>query len=218
MNKWLLTGAILAATWAAPAPADSTAAHCEIYPRGADRPGRLLACTFSQRQGALTIRRSDGVIHDLAPVGDTPGSYRDQDGHPAWRQSGLGEQGLIFRFEQETVYVYWDTTALYPQADPANPTAPFTTVDYAATTLLRCRAAGSQRAGRCPAGILRMAGNQASIAVMSPAGERFTMNFMKDRVNAGNRQVKAMLKGDTWIVTVSDGDVYEVPLAAISGD
>jgi len=218
MNKWIVTLSVLIAAGTTAAQADSTAARCEIYPRGSDTLSKMLACTFSQRQGAVTITRSDGVTYDLTPVGDTPGNYRDQDGKPAYRQSGLGDQGQIFRLARESVFVYWDTSALHPQTDANNPTAPFTTADYDATALLRCRAADQKEFGTCPAGILRMENKQASIVVMNPAGEKFTINFMENYVNATNREVKARLNGDTWTVTSSNGEVYEVPLAAIEGD
>ena len=58
---------------------------------------------------------------------------------------------------------------------------------------------------------------QASITVRSPQGEQFTINFMRDYVNATNRRLDAMLDGDTWTVTMENGDVYKVPLAAIEG-
>ena len=105
-----------------------------------DKASAMIACTFGQRQGAVTISRSDGVTHDLTPVGDAPGNFRDQRGSTVYRQSGLGDQGLIFRFPDESVYVYWNTAALEP-ATPDHPTWSFTTQDYDATTLLRCRAA-----------------------------------------------------------------------------
>jgi hypothetical protein len=177
----------------------------------------MIHCTFGQRQGYVTITREDGVTHELSPVGDGPGNFRDQHGRTVYRQSGLGDQGLIFRFPDESVYVYWSTAALEP-ADPNNPTWPFTTKDYDATTLLRCRAAGDTEFGECPAGILRMEGNQASVVVQNQAGEQFTINFMTDYVNATNREVDAKLEGDTWIVTIDGKEVYKVPLAAIEGD
>ncbi len=74
-------------------------------------------------------------------MGDTPGNFLDQQGRPGYRQSGLGDQGLIFRFDDESVYVYWNTVALHPQNEN-NPTWPFTTADYDATTLLHCQAGG----------------------------------------------------------------------------
>jgi len=199
------------------AMADSTDARCDIYPAGSDHTDKMIPCTFSQRQGNITIYREDGVTHDLSPLGDAPGNFRDQDGRPVYRQSGLGDQGLIFRFEDESVYVYWNTAALEPQADEDNWTAPFTTKDYDATTRLRCRAAGDAEFGSCPAGVLRMEGGQASIVVQNQLGEQFTINFMKDYVNATNRKAEARLEGDTWIVTIDDSEMYEVPLAAIEG-
>jgi hypothetical protein len=168
----------------------------------------------------VTITRSDGVTHDLAPVGDTPGNFRDQDGHAVYRQSGLGEAGLIFRFPKESVFVYWDNAASAP-ADADNATAPFATKyaggEYDATTLLRCKAAGDRAFGNCPAGILRMEDGQASIVIQSPRGAQFTINFMTDYVNATVGEVATVLNGDLWTVTRDNGEVYEVPLAAIEG-
>ena len=201
---------------AAVSVADSTDAACEVYPRGEDHTDVLIPCSFSQRQGYISIFRSDGVTHELSPVGDTPGKLEDQDGRSVTRQSGLGDQGLIFRFPEESVYVYWNTGRLKP-VDDDNWTAPFTTEDYDATTRLRCRAAGDKEFGSCPAGILRMEDGQASIVVQNQLGEQFTINFMSDYVNATNREVLARLEGDTWILDFANGETWEVPLAAIEG-
>ena len=208
--------AAIALGFAAQAAADSTEARCDIYPAGADHTDRMIRCTFSQRQGYITIVRDDGVTHDLEPVGDAPGNYRDQHDREVYRQSGLGDQGLVFRFPDESVFVYWSTAALEP-LDPANPTWPFSTEDYDATTLLRCRPANEIEYAECPAGILRMEDRQASIVVRSPTGEQFTINFMTGYVNASNREVDARLEGDTWLVTIDGNELYEVPLAAIEG-
>lgn len=195
--------------------ADSAESRCDIYKAGDDNAEKMIACTFSQRSGYITINRSDGVVHELSPKGDTPGEFTDQNSNMVYRQSGLGDQGLIFRFPEESVYVYWSTDALNPEMD--NATSPFSTDDYDATTLLRCRTEGQEDFGTCPAGILRMEDNQASIVVQSPAGEQFTINFMTDYVNATNREVKADLEGDTWTVVINGKEVYQVPLAAIEG-
>ena len=197
--------------------ADSTDARCDIYPAGEDHTDVMLPCVFSQRQGYISITRSDGMRHELEPVGDSPGNFKDQDGRSVYRQSGLGDQGLIFRFEDESIYVYWSTAALEPVPEEDNWTAPFTTQDYDATTRLRCKTSDESEYGSCPAGIQRMEGGQASIVVLSPAGEQFTINFMRDYINASNREVESEKQGDTWIVTVNSEEVYEVPLAAIEG-
>ena len=190
--KQILTGAVLLlALTAATSFADSTQARCDIYPAGSDHTDKMIGCRFSQRQGYVTITRDDDVTHELTPIGDQPGSYNDQHGHPVTRENDLGDQGLIFRLPTESVYVYWNTGALEPVADEDNPSAPFTTADYDATTLLRCRAVGETESANCPAGILRMDGGQASIVVQSQAGEQFTINFMSDYINATNRQAEA---------------------------
>lgn len=212
--------AALLAAWSLPSAADSTQARCEIYPKGSDKMEKMVPCTFGQRQGHVTITREDGVTYDLSPVGDTPGNFRDQDGRAVYRQSGLGEVGLIFRFPKESVFVYWDDAASKP-ADAENATAPFATKyaggEYDATTLLRCKAAGDREFGQCPAGILRMENKQASIVVQSQLGKQFTLNFMSDSVNATVGEVDARLEGDLWTVTRDNGEVYQVPLSAIEG-
>lgn len=215
-NKLTAILFIASAGWALPCAADWTDARCDIYPRGSDQADKMIPCTFSQRQGYITIRRDDGVIHDLAPIGDAPGNFRDENGRPVFRASGLGSAGQIFRFEGESVYVYWDTSALNPPRED-NPTAPFSTKEYDATTRLRCKAAGDSEYGSCPAGILRMEDSQASVVIQSQLGEQFTINFMTDYVNATSHEVEARREGDTWIVTLDNGAVYEVPIAAIEG-
>jgi hypothetical protein len=216
MKRLTMIAAACAAFWAVSAPADWTDAACVIYPIGEDHTDVLIPCTFSQRQGYITLTRDDGVAHDLSPVGDTPGNFKDQDGRMVYRQSGLGDQGLIFRFPDESVYVYWNTRILEPE-DESSPTWPFTTDEYDATTLLNCMSGGDSEFGKCPAGILRMENNQASIVVQNPLGEQFTINFMTDYVNAANREVEARLEGDTWILHFANGEVWEVPIAAIEG-
>lgn len=209
---------LLLAHFPVTAVADSTEARCDIYPAGEDHTDVVIPCVFSQRQGYVTIRRSDGVVHELSPEdqASAPGNFIDQDGSRVYRQGGLGDQGLIFRFPDESVYVYWSTDIFEPH-EGENPTWPFSTQDYDATTLLRCYPVGGAEPGQCPAGILRMEDAQASIVVLSPQGQKFTINFMKDHINATNREAQAELKGDTWMVTIDGRDVYEVPLAAVEG-
>jgi hypothetical protein len=62
-----------------------------------------------------------------------------------------------------------------------------------------------------------MENNQASIVVQNQAGEQFTINFMTDYVNATNREVEAHLEDDTWILEFANGELWEVPRAAIEG-
>ena len=212
----LVFAVVLAGVCGTQAVADTTDAVCEVYPRGEDHTDVVIPCSFSQRQGFITIARADSVTHDLSPTGDAPGNFTDADGRAVYRQSGLGDQGLIFRLPEESVYVYWDTSRLEPE-DESNPTWPFTTTEYDATSLLRCRAESDVEFGACPAGALRMEDGQASVVVQNQLGEQFTINFMVDYVNATNREVAARLEGDTWILEFSNGEVWEVPIAFIEG-
>jgi hypothetical protein len=108
------------------ARADTVDARCDVYPNGSDRASAVLACSFSQRQGHVSIDRADGVRHELSPRGSA-GTYVDQDGRAAYRHRGLGNRGLIFRLASESVYVYWDTAGLPGPAPtaaaPATPAA-----------------------------------------------------------------------------------------------
>ncbi len=62
-----------------------------------------------------------------------------------------------------------------------------------------------------------MENRQASIVIQSQLGKQFTINFMKDYVNATVGEVKAKRKGDMWTITHDNGEVHEVPLPAIEG-
>ncbi len=91
------------------AKADTVQARCDVYPKGEDRATSSDLCTFSQRQGVVGIQLKNGQRYDLVPAGSNPGNYRDQNGRAAYRQSGLGDKGQIFRLATESIYVYWDT-------------------------------------------------------------------------------------------------------------
>ena len=123
MRLWpvLAAAAVLLAGTAVPAKADWREAQCDVYPAGSDKSEKTLPCTFAQSQGYITITREDGITYELSPVGDTPGNFQDAQGRAVYRQSGLGDQGVIFRLPDESLYVYWSTAALQP-ADEDNPT------------------------------------------------------------------------------------------------
>lgn len=212
----LMAAVVLLAASAGKVSADTAEAACEVYAGGETQDRVQLSCTFSQRQGYITISRADGVTHELSPSSDTPGNFTDQHGKTVYRQSGLGDQGLIFAFPDESVYVWWNAAKFEPK-DENNWAAPFTSDEYDATARLRCKASGDSEFGSCPAGILRMEDRQASIVVQNQLGEQFTINFMSDYINATNRELQARMDGDTWILEFANGEVWEVPVAAIEG-
>jgi len=103
------------------ARADTVNARCDIYPKGSDTVAKVVACTFSQRQGHVAIDRADGVRHELSPQG-AAGNYIDENGQKAIRSKGLGSNGQIYRLAKESIFVYWDTAGLpgSVEAKPAN--------------------------------------------------------------------------------------------------
>lgn len=92
--------------------ADSVQARCDIYPKGEDHTDVVIPCVFSQRQGYISINRSDNVFHDLSPQDDAVGHFKDAQGNDVYRQSGLGKDGVIFRFKTESIFLYWSTSGL----------------------------------------------------------------------------------------------------------
>ena len=212
----LVTAAWLSLGVGTPVLADSVAARCDIYPAGEDHTDVMIPCRFYQAQGHVVITRSDGVEHDLMPDGETPGNFRDQEGNPVYRQSGLGDQGLIFRFPEESVYVYWNTAALDPDRERPE-YEPAVDLDFDATAWTRCRDVGATAWEQCPSGVLRMDGGQGSVVIEDPEGEIFTINFLTDVVNATNRTVEATREGDVWTVTVDGERVHQVKTGLIAG-
>ncbi len=203
---------------ALPVKADSVDARCDIYPKGEDRASASLACSFSQNQGNVYIDRKDGVSYQLTPEGDQPGNYVDSSGSAVYRQSGLGKDGLIFRMPDESVYVYWDASSLAPTRGYDNPTAPYTTAEYDATTLLPCSITDPSHDQNCPAGIRRGDAGSASIRVTSPDGVERVLNFADGNVTTPDGGDLTWGKqGDSWYIGIDEREFYVVPEAAVNG-
>ncbi len=87
--------------------ADTITARCEVYRRDVEQATYAGPCTFSQRQGFISIQVNH-QRYELSPVGDQPGNYVDANGRAAYRQAGLGDKGQIYRLNEVSVYVYWN--------------------------------------------------------------------------------------------------------------
>ena len=101
---WVLLGVLLLP---ASGIADSASAQCEIELDAPEAQIQRLPCTFSQRQGYVSIVVGDTDAYTLSPVGDAPGNYLDAESKPVYRQAGLGSAGLIFRFSDRVIRVMW---------------------------------------------------------------------------------------------------------------
>jgi hypothetical protein len=103
----LSLGALLAAL---PAQADTVKARCDVFPKGEDRATSSGLCTFSQRQGFVSIQLKNGQRIELSPHGDKPNTYLDANGKPATREFEDSGKIHIYRLAKQSIFVYWDTT------------------------------------------------------------------------------------------------------------
>lgn len=199
-----------------PAQADTTQAYC-VLTMGDElsAPPTTNTCTFSQRQGNVSIVFDADERYEFAYQEADSDQYIDQDGQSVSRVILDDQKGLAFHYPDKQISVYWDKLQ-FQQHDPNNWTWPFTTDEYDATTRLVCGDYGKP-ADSCPAGIFRMEDSQASIVVLSPAGETFTINIMADYINATNREVESKLVDDNWVIDVDKTETYIIPRAAVEG-
>ncbi|WP_373481133.1 hypothetical protein [Geminocystis sp.] len=111
-NALLSTIAVISTvSFSSIAQADTINSRCDIYPKGEDKASGVVNCTFSQRQGFITIQREDGVTYELTPK-QANNKYTDQNGNSVIRE--IDGNTFIFRFKNESVYVYQGEKAPSP--------------------------------------------------------------------------------------------------------
>lgn len=93
-----------------PAQADTVKARCDVFPKGEDRATSSGLCTFSQRQGFVSIQLKNGQRFELSPQGSKPNAYLDANGKPAMREIDDNGKIHIYRLAKQSIFVYWDTT------------------------------------------------------------------------------------------------------------
>ena len=88
------------------ARADSTSATCEVRKEGEKQKGKSGPCTFSQRQGYISIDLKNGDTISLSSSGGA-GQYRDQHGNKVTRTSA-GTAGMSLKWQNgKRVEVTW---------------------------------------------------------------------------------------------------------------
>ncbi|MGB7416485.1 MAG: hypothetical protein WA902_19935 [Thermosynechococcaceae cyanobacterium] len=122
---------LVAVTFPVAVQADTIDARCILFREKDDASAITpVACTFSQRQRAVSIQLKNGQRYDFTPVSDEPGNYIDQHGKAVYRQSGLGERSQSYKLSNGSIYVFSDTAALsHASVDSRNPTICTTFVD-----------------------------------------------------------------------------------------
>ncbi|MEA5391284.1 hypothetical protein VB738_08425 [Cyanobium gracile UHCC 0139] len=108
----------------APALADSVQARCDVFPAGEDKATSSGLCTFSQRQGFVTIQLKGGQTIELKPNESTPNAYFDGRGEPARREMLEANRGQVYRLENQSIFVFWDPAPYGKEASSTTPTTP----------------------------------------------------------------------------------------------
>ena len=94
-----LSGAVLA---------DTTDATCEVRKDGETKQGASGPCTFTQRQGYVSIDLRNGQRIELSP-GDRPDHYRDEKGHKVVLTASRNSNE--YKWDNKKLIVRWSTAS-----------------------------------------------------------------------------------------------------------
>ena len=100
---------LASAVVAVPVMADTVDARCDVFPAGEDKATSSGLCTFSQRQGFVSIQLKNGHRIELKPNESTPNAFFDERGEPARREMLECNRGQVYRLERQSIFVFWDT-------------------------------------------------------------------------------------------------------------
>jgi len=91
--------------------------------------------------------------------------------------------------------------------------------NYNATAEVPCIAAADAPKGRCKAGVMRMAGGEATVELQTPDGGQRHIYFKNGRPTGSdaNAPMRATRQGDTNIIRIGTVEVYEIPDAFVVG-
>jgi hypothetical protein len=110
----LLAAALLglaAVVMATPVMADTTQARCDVFPKGEDKASSSGLCSFSQRQGFVSIEFKGGTRIQLKPNESQPNAFFDAQGKPAPREMLEANRGQVYRLANQSIFVFWDTAS-----------------------------------------------------------------------------------------------------------
>ena len=106
------------------AHSDSMRSRCGYSSSPEVPPENYQSCTFSQRQGYISIYSGEETAHDFSPDGNAPGTFLDQDGQRVYRKKGLADRGQLFQLPDKYLYVLWDPVPSRLECSRAELTAP----------------------------------------------------------------------------------------------
>lgn len=91
--------------------------------------------------------------------------------------------------------------------------------NYNATAEVPCITAADAPKGRCKAGVMRMAGGEATVELQTPDGGQRHIYFKNGRPDSSdaNAPMRATRQGDINIIRIGTVEVYEIPDAFVVG-
>lgn len=202
----LISGAAIAALVAlAPAKADTTTARCDVYPRGEDTATSSDTCTFSQRQGFVTITLKDGTTYELTPSPTEPATYTDQNGRPATREDELGTAGVIYRLADVSIYVYWDASTVSSEPHRGGGNVP-------------CSAGQPSYDSLCQAAAIYGSGH-ATLTLVGPGGDPHHLYYDGQTLYSTDPsdQVLTQVVDGQYLVSVNDAEFFQLDAIIVTG-
>lgn len=202
----LVSGAAIAALIAlAPAKADTTTARCDVYPRGEDTATSSDTCTFSQRQGFVTITLKDGTTYELMPSPTEPATYTDQNGRPATREDELGTAGVIYRLADVSIYVYWDASTVSSEPHRGGGNVP-------------CSAEQPSYDSLCQAAAIYGSGH-ATLTLVGPGGDPHHLYYDGQTLYSTDPsdQVLMQVIDGQYLVSVNDAEFFQLDAIIVTG-
>ncbi len=203
----LASGAALAALVAlAPAKADTTTARCDVYPRGEDSATSSDTCTFSQRQGFVTITLKDGTTYELTPSPTQATAYTDQNGRPANREDELGTAGVIYRLADVSIYVYWDASTVSSEPRRGEGNVP-------------CSAGEPSYNFMCRAAALYGDPGNSTLTVVGATGNVLHLYYYGQTLYSVNPsdQVLVQVVDGQYLVSVNDAEFFQLDATIVTG-
>lgn len=91
--------------------------------------------------------------------------------------------------------------------------------NYNATAQVPCIASAGAPKGLCKAGVMRMAGGEATVELQTPDGGQRHIYFEKGKPTSSdaNAPMRVTRQGDTNIIRIGTVEVYEIPDAFVVG-
>jgi hypothetical protein len=188
------------------AQADTTPAHCDLYAPGEDYAYLSSNCTFSQRQGYVTITLKDGTTYELTPSPTQAATYTDQNGRPATREDELGTDGVIYRLADVSIFVYWDASTVSSEPRRGGGNVP-------------CSAGQPSYDKMCRAAAIYSDAGSATLTLVGPTGNEHHLYYDGQTLYSTDPddQVLMQVVDGQYLVSINDAEFFQLDAIIVTG-